>query len=98
MHPLSEPSTSVDVVQEGMEDWDQEQLEKVINDKHGNERPSNTTEIICKFFIDAVEKRMYGWCALDPGPERPRQPRQPRDRTLALSNPNLRSPGPEPWP
>lgn len=50
--------------QEGMEDWDQEQLEAAIASKHGNERPSNATEIICKFFLDAVERRMYGWCAL----------------------------------
>lgn len=52
-------------LQEGMEDWDQEQLELVVANKHGNERPENATEIICKFFLDAVERRMYGWCALE---------------------------------
>ena len=45
-----------------MEDWDQETLEKAIAQKHGTEKPSNATDIICKFFLDAVEKRMYGWC------------------------------------
>ena len=45
-----------------MEDWDQETLEKVVAQKHGTEKPSNTTDIICKFFLDAVEKRLYGWC------------------------------------
>ncbi len=52
-----------------MEDWDQETLEKVVAQKHGTEKPSNATDIICKFFLDAVEKRLYGWC----GP--PGQPR-----------------------
>ncbi|KAF6251009.1 hypothetical protein COO60DRAFT_693819 [Scenedesmus sp. NREL 46B-D3] len=47
--------------EEGMEDWDQETLEKVVREKHGAEKPSNTTSIICKFFLDAVEKRQYGW-------------------------------------
>lgn len=45
----------------GMEDWDQETLEKVVKDKHGSEKPSNKTEIICKFFLEAVEKKQYGW-------------------------------------
>ena len=45
-----------------MEDWDQEQLEKVVNEKHGAEKPSNKTDIICKFFLDAVENKQYGWC------------------------------------
>jgi hypothetical protein len=44
-----------------MEDWDQETLEKVVNEKHGSEKPSNATTIICKFFLEAVEKRQYGW-------------------------------------
>uniref|UniRef100_A0A383WIU5 C3H1-type domain-containing protein n=1 Tax=Tetradesmus obliquus TaxID=3088 RepID=A0A383WIU5_TETOB len=47
--------------EQGMEDWDQETLEKVVREKHGAEKPSNTTNIICKFFLDAVEKRQYGW-------------------------------------
>lgn len=46
---------------QNMEDWDQETLEKVVNEKHGAEKPSNATNIICKFFLDAVEKRQYGW-------------------------------------
>lgn len=53
-----------DVAKEGeenMEDWDQETLEKVVREKHGAEKPSNATNIICKFFLDAVEKRQYGW-------------------------------------
>mmetsp|Transcript_675 Transcript_675/g.1960 ORF Transcript_675/g.1960 Transcript_675/m.1960 type:complete len:411 (-) Transcript_675:102-1334(-) len=45
---------------ENMEDWDQEQLEKVIADKHAKEK-TNATAIICKFFLEAVEKKQYGW-------------------------------------
>ncbi|GBF95907.1 hypothetical protein Rsub_08498 [Raphidocelis subcapitata] len=47
--------------EEGMDEWDQETLEKVVNEKHGAEKPVNATNIICKFFLDAVEKRQYGW-------------------------------------
>ena len=46
---------------QGMDDWDQETLEKVVKEKHANEKPSNATNIICKFFLEAVEKKMYGW-------------------------------------
>lgn len=46
-----------------MEDWDQEKLEEAVRQKHGAEKPSNKTEIICKFFLDAVENKLYGWYA-----------------------------------
>ena len=45
---------------DNMEDWDQEQLEKVIADKHAKEK-SNATSIICRNFLDAVERKQYGW-------------------------------------
>jgi hypothetical protein len=44
-----------------MEDWSQEELERVVREKHGAEKVSNETKIICKFFLDAVEKKQYGW-------------------------------------
>jgi len=47
-----------------MEDWDQATLEAAIAQKHGAEpgnNPNNRTNIICKFFLEAVEKRQYGW-------------------------------------
>lgn len=45
-----------------MDDWDQETLEKAVREKHGAEKGQpNKTEIICKYFLDAVEKRQYGW-------------------------------------
>jgi hypothetical protein len=46
---------------QNMEDWDQEELERVIQEKHSKEKPSNATSIICKFFLDAVETKKYGW-------------------------------------
>lgn len=44
-----------------MGDWDQDKLEDVVKQKHGSEKPSNRTNIICKYFLDAVEKKLYGW-------------------------------------
>lgn len=41
-----------------MENWDQTLLETVIEKKHG---PRPTTEIICKHFLEAIERRKYGW-------------------------------------
>ena len=46
---------------ENMEDWDQETLEKAIAQKHGSENLNRPTNIVCKYFLDAVEKRQYGW-------------------------------------
>ena len=46
-----------------MEDWDQEELEKAVAEKHAAEKGPNKTDIICKFFLDAVEKKLYGWYA-----------------------------------
>lgn len=45
---------------DNMDEWDQEELEKVVKQKHGAEA-SNKTDIICKFFLEAVEKKQYGW-------------------------------------
>ncbi|GFR48039.1 hypothetical protein Agub_g9872, partial [Astrephomene gubernaculifera] len=44
---------------EGMEDWDQATLEAAVKQKHANE--NKPTEIICKFFLEAVERKLYGW-------------------------------------
>eukprot|EP01055_Gregarina_sp_Pseudo9_P005342 Gregarina_sp_Pseudo_9__5341@NODE_634_length_2451_cov_12_395522_g598_i0_p1_GENE_NODE_634_length_2451_cov_12_395522_g598_i0NODE_634_length_2451_cov_12_395522_g598_i0_p1_ORF_typecomplete_len375_score102_80DFRP_C/PF16543_5/1_8e04DFRP_C/PF16543_5/9_6e03DFRP_C/PF16543_5/1_7e17zfCCCH_2/PF14608_6/0_00423H/PF02829_14/0_13zfCCCH/PF00642_24/0_33zfCCCH_4/PF18044_1/0_44_NODE_634_length_2451_cov_12_395522_g598_i0691193 len=45
--------------QESMDDWDQAKLEQVVKTKHGGQKP--TTDIVCRFFLDALEKRLYGW-------------------------------------
>ncbi|KAF1780287.1 ZC3H15/TMA46 family, C-terminal [Phytophthora cactorum] len=43
-----------------MDTWDQEKLEKVVNEKH-HEKNAKQTEIVCKHFLDAIEKSLYGW-------------------------------------
>lgn len=47
--------------EEGMENWDDQKLQDVVNTKHGSERRMPTTDIICKYFLEAVEKSKYGW-------------------------------------
>lgn len=43
-----------------MDKWDEDKLKEVVEKKHGSgNRP--TTDIICKHFLDAVEKSKYGW-------------------------------------
>eukprot|EP00127_Corallochytrium_limacisporum_P006454 Clim_evm44s227 gene=Clim_evmTU44s227 len=42
-------------------DWDEETLKSVIAKKHGAEKSLPKTDIICKYFLDAVEKGQYGW-------------------------------------
>ena len=42
------------------EDWDQQKLEEVVQRKHGAQN-ENKTDIVCKFFIEAVEAKKYGW-------------------------------------
>ncbi|KAF4526178.1 hypothetical protein B566_EDAN015235 [Ephemera danica] len=46
-----------------MENWDEEKLNEVAAKKHGEAdlaRP-NQTDIICRFFLEAIEKSKYGW-------------------------------------
>ncbi|KAL5711183.1 hypothetical protein ACHQM5_021670 [Ranunculus cassubicifolius] len=44
-----------------MEEWDQEMLEKVVESKKNDYNPNKATEIVCKHFLDAVERKQYGW-------------------------------------
>lgn len=47
---------------DGMEDWDQDKLEEAVAAKGNEYKNSNKpTEIVCKHFLDAIEKRQYGW-------------------------------------
>lgn len=43
-----------------MDTWDQSKLEEVVVNKHG---PGirTTTEIVCKYFLEAIENKKYGW-------------------------------------
>ncbi|CAG9856255.1 unnamed protein product [Phyllotreta striolata] len=47
--------------EETMENWDEAKLLEVIEKKHGGKGKMPTTEIICKHFLEAVEKSKYGW-------------------------------------
>ncbi|RIA93096.1 hypothetical protein C1645_690990 [Glomus cerebriforme] len=42
-----------------MDKWDQEKLEQVVKSKQGN--PKTTTDIVCKYFLEAIENQKYGW-------------------------------------
>lgn len=45
--------------EDSMEDWDEEKLRSVVLSKHGNFK--TTTDKVCKYFIEAVENKKYGW-------------------------------------
>ncbi|XP_040986059.1 zinc finger CCCH domain-containing protein 11-like [Juglans microcarpa x Juglans regia] len=47
--------------QETMEEWDQETLEKVVESKKMEYNQNKPTDIVCKYFLEAVEKKQYGW-------------------------------------
>ncbi|KAH0833188.1 hypothetical protein J3R83DRAFT_12217 [Lanmaoa asiatica] len=42
-----------------MENWDEATLRSVVLSKHGN--PRTTTDIVCKYFIEAIETKKFGW-------------------------------------
>eukprot|EP01099_Mayorella_cantabrigiensis_P003938 TRINITY_DN295_c0_g1_i2.p1 TRINITY_DN295_c0_g1~~TRINITY_DN295_c0_g1_i2.p1 ORF type:complete len:242 (+),score=90.06 TRINITY_DN295_c0_g1_i2:111-836(+) len=44
-----------------MESWTQDKLEQVVSSKHDSKNKNNPTEIICKYFLEAVENKKYGW-------------------------------------
>ncbi|KAG0712037.1 Zinc finger CCCH domain-containing protein 15 [Chionoecetes opilio] len=58
-------SAYVDMRDNGEEtsaDWDEATLMEVVEQKHGKEKAqATTTEIVCRFFLDAVENGKYGW-------------------------------------
>ncbi|KAJ1896058.1 Translation machinery-associated protein 46 [Coemansia sp. RSA 455] len=46
-------------VEDTMDKWNEAKLEEVVLSKHGN--PQTTTTIVCKYFLEAIETRKYGW-------------------------------------
>eukprot|EP01116_Phalansterium_solitarium_P016157 TRINITY_DN3690_c0_g1_i1.p1 TRINITY_DN3690_c0_g1~~TRINITY_DN3690_c0_g1_i1.p1 ORF type:complete len:423 (+),score=165.59 TRINITY_DN3690_c0_g1_i1:61-1329(+) len=44
-----------------MDNWSQEKLETVVESKRTDVNRNLKTKIVCKFFIDAVETKKYGW-------------------------------------
>lgn len=52
----------------GMDDWDDDTLRDAVEKKHGATNKSKPpTDIICKYFIDALEQNKYGWFWECPG-------------------------------
>jgi hypothetical protein len=41
-----------------MDNWDQDKLEQVVSSKMNKNVP---TDIVCKFFLEAIENQKYGW-------------------------------------
>jgi hypothetical protein len=41
-----------------MDNWDQQKLEEVVQSKSGKQPP---TDIVCKYFLEAIESSKYGW-------------------------------------
>ncbi|CAF2583714.1 unnamed protein product [Rotaria sp. Silwood2] len=47
---------------ETMANWDEAQLADVVERRHGEDnRKKNATQIVCKYFLEAVENNTYGW-------------------------------------
>ncbi|KAL1972910.1 hypothetical protein VTN31DRAFT_6452 [Thermomyces dupontii] len=49
----------IDKKNDTMDNWDEAKLRNVVLSKHGN--PRTTTDKVCKYFIEAVENKKYGW-------------------------------------
>ncbi|EMR11144.1 hypothetical protein PNEG_00740 [Pneumocystis murina B123] len=56
---LNENKSLIDKKNDTIDLWDDEKLQSVVLSKHGN--PKTTTNIVCKFFLEAIEKGIYGW-------------------------------------
>lgn len=61
MYSDSRPAPGKDAKDtETMADWDQDKLESVINRK-ALENDNKPTDIVCKFFLEAIDDQKYGW-------------------------------------
>ncbi|KAF5299880.1 hypothetical protein FQA39_LY11417 [Lamprigera yunnana] len=47
--------------EDAMDNWDETKLAEVVEKKHGESNKMPTTDIICRHFLEAVEKSKYGW-------------------------------------
>ncbi|XP_074685760.1 zinc finger CCCH domain-containing protein 15 isoform X1 [Strix aluco] len=57
-----------DLEKDTMDNWDEKKLEEVVNKKHGEaEKKKPKTQIVCKYFLDAIENNKYGWFWVCPG-------------------------------
>ena len=46
---------------ETMENWDQAKLEEAVKKHIAADNRNKPTDIVCKFFLDAIDSRKYGW-------------------------------------
>jgi hypothetical protein len=44
-----------------MEKWSQDKLEDVVSKKQGSVNKNLQTNIVCKYFLEAIETKKYGW-------------------------------------
>jgi len=44
-----------------MDKWDQNKLETVVDQKQGEANKQIKTKIVCKYFLEAIEIKKYGW-------------------------------------
>eukprot|EP01119_Soliformovum_irregulare_P004164 TRINITY_DN1517_c0_g1_i2.p1 TRINITY_DN1517_c0_g1~~TRINITY_DN1517_c0_g1_i2.p1 ORF type:complete len:329 (-),score=105.45 TRINITY_DN1517_c0_g1_i2:33-1019(-) len=44
-----------------METWDQSKLESVVTSKQGLDNKNLKTTIVCRYFLEALESKHYGW-------------------------------------
>ncbi|XP_053554515.1 zinc finger CCCH domain-containing protein 15 [Bombina bombina] len=57
-----------DLEKDTMENWDEKKLEEVVNMKHGEaEKKKPKTQIVCRYFLEAIENNKYGWFWVCPG-------------------------------
>lgn len=52
-------SDAREMEEDTMDQWDEEKLRSVVLSKAGN--PRTTTDIVCKYFIEAIETKKFGW-------------------------------------
>lgn len=44
-----------------MDNWDQEKLQTVVESKRSEANRQIKTSIVCKYFLEAIEEKKYGW-------------------------------------
>jgi hypothetical protein len=49
-----------DLEEDTIDKWDEDKLKEVVTKKHGT-TSLNKTEIVCKYFLQAIEDGKYGW-------------------------------------
>jgi len=58
---ISEEEEKQEKENDTMDKWDQEKLERVVDEKQGAVNENLKTKIVCKYFLEAIESKKYGW-------------------------------------